>query len=154
MEQLSIIPTPTLSNIITEDEIYKFTLGNVNVSLANAIRRTILSDIPTLAFHTENNKENQCKIEINTSRMHNELIKHRLSCIPINMKELDILPNNYVLELDVKNDGENTIIVTTEDFKIKNKENGNYLTREETRKYSPRIKKQICISILCVFVRK
>ena len=69
--------------------------------------------------------------------MHNELIKHRLSCIPINMKELDILPNNYVLELDVKNDGENTIIVTTEDFKIKNKENGNYLTREETRKIFP-----------------
>lgn len=137
MEQLSIIPTPTLSNIITEDEVYKFTLGNVNVSLANAIRRTILSDIPTLAFYTENNKENQCKIEINTSRMHNELIKHRLSCIPINMKELDILPNNYVLELDVKNDGENTIIVTTEDFKIRNKENGNYLTKDETRKIFP-----------------
>ena len=76
MEQLSIIPTPTLSNIITEDEVYKFTLGNVNVSLANAIRRTILSDIPTLAFYTENNKENQCKIEINTSRMHNELMEH------------------------------------------------------------------------------
>lgn len=137
MENSSVIPMPTLSNIISEDEIYKFTLGNINVSLANAIRRTILSDIPTTGFNTELNKENKCKIEINTTRMHNELIKHRLSCIPVHIKELDILPDNYILDVDVKNDGESTMIVTTEDFKIRNKENGNYLTKEETRKIFP-----------------
>jgi len=137
MEQLSIISTPTLSNIINDNDTYKFTVGNINVSLANAVRRTILSDIPIVGIYTETHKENQCKIEINTSRMHNELIKHRLSCIPIHITDLDILPNNYILEVDVKNDTDTTVIVTTEDFKIKNKENGNYLTREETKKIFP-----------------
>lgn len=137
MEKSSVIPRPTLSNIISDDDAYKFTLGNINVSLANAIRRTILSDIPTTGFNTELNKENKCKIEINTTRMHNELIKHRLSCIPVHIKELDILPENYILDVDVKNDSESTMIVTTEDFKIRNKENGNYLTKEETRKIFP-----------------
>ena len=35
---------PVISNSIEEGDVYKFTLSNVNVSLANAIRRTILSE--------------------------------------------------------------------------------------------------------------
>ena len=50
------------------------------------------------------------------------------------MKELDVLPNNYVLEVDEKNDGDSLMYLTTEHFKIKNKENGNYLASEETKK--------------------
>jgi DNA-directed RNA polymerase alpha subunit len=128
---------PNISNISEENDLLKFTLSGTNVSLANAIRRTIISDIPTLAFYTENYKDNQCHIEINTTRLHNEILKQRLSCIPIHMKDLNILPDKYILELDMKNDTENMIIITTEDFKIKNKENGNYLTKEETRKIFP-----------------
>jgi DNA-directed RNA polymerase alpha subunit len=131
------IPTPTLSKITEHNDLYKFTLGNVNVSLANAIRRTILSDIPTLGFYTEIHKKNRCNIEINTTRMHNELIKHRLSCIPVHMKEHNVLPENYLLELDVENTTETTIIVTTQDFKIRNKETNNYLTENETKKIFP-----------------
>jgi DNA-directed RNA polymerase subunit L len=41
------------------------------------------------------------------------------------------------LEVNVKNDSENMIFVTTEDFRIKNKESGNYLTKEETRNIFP-----------------
>ena len=104
---------PTLSNISEEADLYKFTLSGINVSLANAIRRTILSDIPTLAFYTEDYKDNQCNISVNTSRLHNEILKHRLSCIPIHEKDLSVLPGNYVLELDMQNETENMIIVTT-----------------------------------------
>lgn len=42
-----------------------------------------------------------------------------------------------MLEVDVENNGSNTIYVTTEDFKIRNKNNDNYLTIEETRKIFP-----------------
>lgn len=128
---------PKITNISIDDEMFKFTLGGVNVSLANSLRRTILNDIPTTVIYTENYKDNQCIIDINTTRLHNEIIKHRVSCIPIHIKELDILPNNYLLELDMKNDSENIIIVTTEHFKIKNKKNGNYLTDNEKRKIFP-----------------
>ena len=128
---------PTISNISEDKDIYKFTLSNVNVSLANAIRRTILSDIPINVIRTETNETNQCNITINTSRLHNEILKHRLSCIPIHMKELDLLPDKYILEVDVKNDTENIMFVTTEHFKIRNKLNDNYLTKEETRRIFP-----------------
>ena len=126
---------PTVSNISEDGDVYKFTLSGINVSLANAIRRTVLSDIPTLAFDAENKEF--CQIEKNTCRLHNEILKHRLCCIPIHMNELDVLPGNYVMELDKYNDGDNMIYVTTEDFKIKNKITNNYLTTEETRNIFP-----------------
>jgi DNA-directed RNA polymerase subunit L len=53
------------------------------------------------------------------------------------MNELELLPGNYILEVDVKNDTDSIMYVTTEQFKIKNKTNGNYLTREETQRIFP-----------------
>ncbi len=128
---------PNISNISEEGDVYKFTLSGINVSLANAIRRTILSDIPINVIKTDNYLDNQCNITINNTRLHNEILKQRISCIPIHIKELDLLPDKYILELDVENNGSNTIYVTTEDFKIRNKNNDNYLTIEETRKIFP-----------------
>jgi DNA-directed RNA polymerase alpha subunit len=128
---------PNISNISEEGDVYKFTLSGMNVSLANAIRRTILSDIPINVIKTDNYLDNQCNITINNTRLHNEILKQRISCIPIHIKELDLLPDKYILEVDVENNGSNTIYVTTEDFKIRNKNNDNYLTIEETRKIFP-----------------
>lgn len=128
---------PTISNISDEAGVYKFTLDGLNVSLANSIRRTILSDIPINVIKTETYAENKCNILINTTRLHNEILKHRLSCIPIHITELELLPDNYVLEVDVNNETEHLIYVTTEHFKIRNKSNGNYLTENEIRKIFP-----------------
>jgi len=135
---------PVISNVSEEGDLYKFTLGGVNVSLANAIRRTIISDIPTLVFYTETYQDNQCVMHINTTRLHNEILKHRLSCIPIHMKELDLLPGKYMLDVDVQNDTENMKIITTEHFRIRNKTNDNYLTKEEVRKIFPPNDKTKC----------
>lgn len=128
---------PTISNVSNDETGFKFTLSNINVSLANAIRRTILSDIPTLAFYTETYADNQCTVHENTTRLHNEILKHRLSCIPIHMTDLDVLPGNYILDLDVVNDTDSTRIVTTEDFRIRNKTTNNYLTKNELVKIFP-----------------
>lgn len=128
---------PQISETYEENNVYYFTLSGVNVSLANAIRRIILSEIPIVAIRTENYKENQCQIQINTCRLHNELIKQRLSCIPIHMKDLKDFSDNYQLEVDVKNDTDNVIYVTTEDFKIKNKTSNKYLKREEVQRIFP-----------------
>lgn len=128
---------PAISAISEEGDVLKFTLSGLNVSLANAVRRVILSDIDTLVFYTETYADNKCFIDINTTRLHNELIKQRLSCIPIHETDLTILPDKYVLEVDVKNDTENVMYVTTEHFRIKNKANDNYLKREETMRIFP-----------------
>jgi len=128
---------PHISNITEEGDVYKFTLSGVNVSLANALRRTMLSDIPINVILTDTYNDNQCNISVNTSRLHNEILKHRLSCIPIHMKELDVLPEKYVLEVDVTNDTDQIKFITTEDFRIRNKTNDNYLTKDEVRKIFP-----------------
>lgn len=130
---------PKISNISEEDNVYRFTLSGINVSLANALRRIILSEIPVVAIKTDEHATNQCNIEVNTSRLHNEILKQRLSCIPICMKidELEILPDKYLLEINVQNDTDDIMFITTEHFKIKNKANGNYLTRDETKRIFP-----------------
>ena len=114
---------PTIASISETNDVYKFTLSGLNVSLVNAIRRTILSDIPTVVFDADDSEH--CIVHINTGRLHNEILKHRLSCIPIHVDELDLLPGNYIMELDITNDTDNMIIVTSEDFKIKNKTSNN-----------------------------
>ena len=128
---------PQIANQSEDGDIYSFTLTNINVSLANALRRIILSEIPTYAFVTDTYDNNLCNIEINTTRLHNEIIKQRLGCIPIHETNLDILTDTYILEVDVKNDTDNIMYVTSEHFRIRNKENGNYLTESETKRIFP-----------------
>jgi DNA-directed RNA polymerase subunit L len=129
----------TISNIKHDNGEYRFTLGNINVSLANAIRRVILSDIPVCVIHTDTEDNNQCKIEINTSRLHNELIKQRISCIPIHLKDdlLHSLKGKYEMVLDVSNDGDSIVYVTTNDFRLRNKETGVFCTKNQTNAIFP-----------------
>jgi DNA-directed RNA polymerase subunit L/DNA-directed RNA polymerase alpha subunit len=129
---------PVVSSPYEENGVYTFTLSQLNVSIANSIRRVILQNIPTVVFYTETHEKNQCRIEVNTSRLHNEIVKQRLSCIPIHTKDLNMLPENYLLEVDVKNETDNIMYATTEDFRIKHKATGEYISVEETQKIFPR----------------
>lgn len=141
-----MLPVPKIYNFNHEEYKLMFTIENVNVSVANAIRRTIITDIPTVVIRTELYEENQCQIEINTTRHTNEIIKHRLSCIPIHMNfdEHDVLPGNYILEVDVKNELPETTYVTTEDFRLKHKKTGQYLSKQETHKIFPPCQRTNC----------
>lgn len=128
---------PKIENYVKKNEITTFTLSGVNVSIANSIRRTLLSDIRTVVFKTTPYEENTCNITKNTSRFHNEIIKQRLSCIPIHIKDLNMPIENYILELDVENNTDTTIYVTTKDFKIKNILTEKYLNKEDTLNIFP-----------------
>ena len=52
------------------NDVLSFTLSGVNVSLANAIRRTILSDIQQIVFKTSPHEENKANIIANTTRFY------------------------------------------------------------------------------------
>lgn len=111
-------PTPKIDKLINKDEL-TFVLSGVNVSLANALRRTILSDIPAVVFRTTPYEENKATIHINTTRLNNELLKQRLSCIPIHIKDTKGFPyQNYMLLVNVENTTDSIIYVTTKDFQI------------------------------------
>lgn len=126
--------TDTDNNVDT----LSFTLSGVNVSIANAIRRIILSDIDTVVFRTTPNEKNKANIITNTTRLNNEIIKQRLSCIPVHIKDHEEFPfKNYIMEVNVENNTDTLMIVTTEHFKIKDVATGKYLDENKTREIFP-----------------
>lgn len=114
-----------------------FTISNINVSFANAIRRIILSDIPTVVIRTFPYEKNDAEFIINTSSLNNEIIKQRLSCVPIYINDLTTELNDYIIEVDVNNKTDQLIYVTTADFKIKNTKTDKYLTDDAANKIFP-----------------
>ena len=120
---------PHISNVRTENGFLKFSLLDCNMSIANALRRIIISDIPTFVFRTYPYSENKAEVTHNTTRFHNEIIKQRLSCIPIHIDDMDFPYKDYVIEVDVKNNTDNILYVTTKDFKIKNIKNWHKLSK-------------------------
>ena len=124
---------------ITDKSNYllKFDL-NCDVSLANAIRRTILTDVPTAGFKTEPYEESDVKIIENTSSLHNEFLSHRIGMTPLYVENVNNFdPEKYLFKLDIHNKSTKTIHVTTNDFKIINKdtngeiENSNFFKPNE-----------------------
>jgi|TARA_B110000008_G_C16946714_1_gene554734 DNA-directed RNA polymerase subunit L len=134
---------PKLKDFSEDSDILRFTLHGTEVSIANALRRTILSDIPIVVVETDTYENNKCNIKKNTGRLHNEIIKQRLSCIPIHstlLRDIDdkkALPENYSLVVDVENKTENVIYVTTEDFRLRDNSSGKMLSKEEMDKLFP-----------------
>jgi DNA-directed RNA polymerase II subunit RPB3 len=126
-----------IENLTETDSTLTFTLKGVDVSFANAIRRTILSDIPTVVFKTMPYEENKSNILENTSRLNNEIIKQRLSCIPIHIKDIDMPLKDYILDIDEENKTDTIMMVTTQHFKIKNKNTNKYLEEKDVRAIFP-----------------
>ena len=128
---------PRIVSRTDENGQLKFTIDRINVSLANALRSIILSDVPTFVFRTFPYSECKASITTNTSRQHNEILKQRLSCIPIHITDQTFPFQEYALEIDVVADGNEIRYVTTKDFKMKNKTNGKYLTDVKCREIFP-----------------
>jgi len=131
---------PELNMINENGDVMTFTLSNINCSIANALRRTILSDIDIFCFDVTKDNGSNINIYMNTSRINNEILKHRLSCIPINISDEDFPYEKYLLEIDVENTSENIINITTDDFKIKDTDNETYLSKEKINELFPKNK--------------
>lgn len=129
---------PSVSKIDNSNKVLSFTLSDVNVSLANAIRRIILSEIPTVVFRTTPYEKNRVNISVNTTRMNNEIIKQRISCIPIYITDdMDVPIEDYVVEVNKKNETDTVQYVTTKDFRIKNIKTDVYLDEKQRDQIFP-----------------
>jgi DNA-directed RNA polymerase subunit L len=127
-----------ISDVDEKNGALTFTLSNVNVSYANGLRRIMLSEISTVVIESYPYDKNNVTIYINKSRLNNELLKQRLSSIPIHIETPDEFPyEEYILEINKANSGNTIIYVTSEDFKIKNIKTKKYLTNAEVSKIFP-----------------
>lgn len=128
------------ANQNSDYELKSFNVSNLNVSFANAIRRTIASDIPLLVFKTAPHSESKCTVFTNTTRLNNEILKQRLSCIPIHMSSTTLNFDNYekyYLEINIENTSDTKMIVTSRDFNIRKKEDNSIMSKDLVNEIFP-----------------
>ena len=109
---------PNISKINETNNILTFTLSGVNVSIANGLRR-IAVEIPAIVFRTSPHEACKAVFENNTTRMNNELVKQRLSCLPI-YAPADFPIADYILVVDKQNKTNTIEYITTADFAVIN----------------------------------
>ena len=102
-----------------------FRLSNTNVTVANVLRRSILTQTPSVAFRTEPAEKSEVIVTTNTTPLVNEMLTHRIGMIPIRADPLTFNPDVYEFVLDKENSTKGMLDVTAADFKVlkKNPEN-------------------------------
>lgn len=148
---------PQLSDIHTTDESLEFRLSNIPVSIANALRRTILSDMERIVLNPQ-------QIEVNTSgHFHNEIMKHRIQSVPfipmhkgsrMTNEEMVDFVQEHRIEIDVQNTGAEKSYVTTGDFKIWSKTKQEYLADSEVREKFPPYRNDYYIDLMRLYPAK
>jgi len=73
---------PKIEIVSHTSDSMTFMLTKTDASVANALRRVIISEVPTMAIDL-------VEIENNTSVLHDEFIAHRLGLIPLRSTRLD-----------------------------------------------------------------
>jgi len=132
-DSTTTIKLPVVNHGVENKGVLTFTLENTNVSIANALRRVLLADIKAVVFDTDNDN---ISIYENTTRFHNEILKQRLGCIPVHIKDSDGI-ENLIIELNVNNESDSIQYVTSKDFMIKDIVTDKYLTTEQTKTIFP-----------------
>ena len=106
-----------------------FKIHGLSPSFVNALRRTILTNIPNIGFGYE--PEKTIEIKTNTSGLNDEFIAHRLSLIPVMIDDwmtsrVPVNLDDYTFELNVDqaSQAHKSGYVTTDDFKVLKNDQG------------------------------
>lgn len=113
-------------------------INNVMLPFINGIRRTILSSINVVGI--KGFPHDICDINIieNDTNLNNEIIKHRVTCIPVHVLKPDKpLWKGIKVVLNVQNDTDQIMPVTSENITIIQLETGNKISESMTRKIFP-----------------
>jgi DNA-directed RNA polymerase subunit L len=104
-----------------DDRIYTFVLEDSHVTWANTLRRIILTGVETVAFRTSDNNETPSDIivEKNDTPMTNQTLAHRVSLVPIHIKDpLKWKGDDYTFRLNITNNENNIIDVNAGQFEV------------------------------------
>jgi DNA-directed RNA polymerase subunit L len=115
----------------SQKTIGKFRLENTTSIIANTLIRCILSETRSAGFRADLTDPTNPGVQIrkNTSVIFNEMLAHRLTLVPLGVRNLDTFdPSKYECILSVKNDEKGLIDVaatrhvTASDFVIREKQ--------------------------------
>lgn len=109
---------PSLLGDTTHKLRASFRLSNTNVTVANTLRRAILTLTPSVGFRTEPYEKSDVVIETNTTPLVNEMISHRIGMIPIRADPTQFDPSLYEFRMDVQNTTEAMMDVHASDFQV------------------------------------
>lgn len=84
MNKHNVTPEIKLTNMDNDNNSIEFELNNVGTAFANALRRVMIAEVPTMAF-------DDLYIRQNTSPLQDEFIAHRIGLIPLRSEAADQL---------------------------------------------------------------
>lgn len=116
------MPFTKYETIIPSKKI-RFEAHDIELAIVNGLRRVLIADIPNvaIAFDPYNENDHDVNMHSNTTNLNNEIISQRLSLIPICMHPNEIRnfeKMNYQFVINKKNNTNNSVVVTTDDFEI------------------------------------
>ena len=124
-----------ITNFQIKEDSLNFDLNNqtnkINISLANAIRRTIISDVSTYTID-----DKTINFYSNNSILNNEFLSHRLALIPIISNLENINYEELIISCNKSNESENIENIYVKDFLCKNSVTDEVIENNVLFKYS------------------
>ena len=121
--KVAVSGTTTFKALLRESPtVIKFRMDPTLVGYANTLRRTMITDVETVAFRADINESgatSDVSITSNSTPMSNEMLAHRIGLIPIHVtKPLDWNPDEYRFSLNVTNNSSEPLDVVASDIQV------------------------------------
>lgn len=115
-----------------------FTMQGIHVSTANALRRAVTSEVPTIGFRYDPHEHSTIKVTKNTTNVNDQMISHQISLIPLYVTHPDTFDvDDYEFIIDETNNTNVSKLVTSEHIKVKRISTNAFLNQSELRKLIP-----------------
>jgi len=102
--------------------VIRFRMDPTLVGYANTLRRSMITDVETIAFRAEINEQgatSDVTITANSTPMSNEMLAHRIGLIPIHVQNpLDWNPENYSFSLNITNNSTDPLDIVASDITV------------------------------------
>jgi DNA-directed RNA polymerase subunit L len=102
--------------------VIRFRMDPTLVGYANTLRRSMITDVETIAFRADINEEgatSDVTITANSTPMSNEMLAHRIGLIPIHIQNpLEWNPENYSFSLNITNNSTDPLDIVASDITV------------------------------------
>ena len=103
-------------------EVIRFQMNPTLVGYANTLRRTMITDVETVAFRADINESGATSdvvITANSTPMSNEMLAHRIGLIPLHVtRPLEWNAEDYSFSLNVVNNGTDPLDIVASDIQV------------------------------------